>query len=85
MPVQMFEEAQLSQNQLQNSPRKKACLRQCRLAKFREVGTIFEGGCPCERPSACQFKLPGYSDDEDDYHLMFPDVRSYIRNLANET
>lgn len=79
----MFEETSLLQNEPENSSRKKACLRQCRLAKFHNGGTIFEGGCPCDRASECRFKLSGFSDDEDDYFLMFPDVRSYYKDLAN--
>lgn len=79
----MFEETELPQNQLPNSPRMKACLSQCRLMKFKNGGTIFEGGCPCDRGSECKFQLPPIGD-EDEHFLAFPDLRSYWKDLVRE-
>lgn len=66
------------------SPRYKACLRQCRLARFHAGGSIYDGNCTCERTSQCRFGLPGFGDDEDSSDVVFPDVRKYWKEICEE-
>lgn len=48
------------------SPRLKACMSQCRIARER-IGE--DGGCPCEFPYQCRF---GLKTEEDFYdHLRY--------------
>ncbi len=77
----MFEETELAQNALPLSSRKKACMRQCRIATIKTGLEI--GGCPCDSAKDCIF---GFQDPRGiEFHgLMFEDVRQYWKDLANE-
>ncbi len=77
----MFEEANINPHPM--SARRKACLNQCRIQKCINGGTIFDGGCICERPNQCWFNLG--------HHLMFleptflfPDVQQHCIELVKE-
>ena len=68
----MFEEDNNVLNSL--SPRKKACLRQCKLlrAKIDE-----DGGCPCDLFEECWFQ-------EIKEEIWFEDSLRYYKDLATE-
>lgn len=60
-----------------------ACMNQCRIVKFMDGGTVFDGNCPCERPMECRFgladKLDAVEPDE-----MFADAKIYMNQLFSE-
>lgn len=72
----MFEEAKLSQNALPLSPRKKACMRQCRIATVKAEFEI--GDCPCEEIEECIF---GFLFEDES---IFKDIQDYWEDLRNE-
>lgn len=65
------------------SSRRKACRKQCKIQKFIEGGSIFEGNCICERPNQCWFNLQDELTDVDKTKL-FADVMKYYIELASE-
>ena len=76
----MFEETNVT-IQSCSLARYNACQRQCRIAKYLDGGSITDGNCPCERPIECRF---GLAQDIVEDDLMFPDCKSYIKELYSE-
>lgn len=68
----------------EQSPRGKACYKQCRIVRYLDGKPIDDGNCPCERPMECRFpKLADLAFDED-VDLMFPDVKQFIKEFWSE-
>lgn len=64
-------------------PRQKACLRQCRLARFHSGESITNGNCPCQKPTECRFFLADYRKG-DEAGLIFPDLKEFYNQLWTE-
>lgn len=75
----MFEEAR----QLCSKARYAACMNQCRIVKFLQGGTVFDGNCICDKPIECMVNLQTLIS-EDVRHDYFPDVRDYWTQVADE-
>mgnify|MGYP006080581071 CR=1 FL=1 len=77
----MFEENNVNPHPL--SPRRKACLSQCRIQKFINGGSVFDGNCTCWNPNGCWFNLQDHIT-ELDHTLMWPDIKKFYRDLSTE-
>ncbi len=60
-----------------------ACRNQCRIQKFINGGTIFDGGCPCDIPNECWFNLQEHIT-ELDHTMLWPDVKKIYREWNTE-
>jgi len=63
--------------------RLKACHKQCRIQKFIDGGTIFDGNCTCWCPNNCRFNLES-KITELDHTLMWSDLKKFYRELSEE-
>ena len=67
------------------TPRRRACLNQCRIQKFINGGTIFDGNCICDYPNQCWFNLTDKLDnDVIDPTMLWPDVKQIYRQWNEE-
>lgn len=76
----MLEETKLVRNEL-DSPRRRACLNQCRLRRHYAGEEGY--GCPCELAIECRFDIPDYRKG-DEYGSMFPEIKKYIKEVWSE-
>lgn len=71
------------EDEIEKSSRRKACRKQCRIQKFIDGGSVFDGNCICDRPNECWFNLQD-ALTEVDPTVMFGDVLDFYRQEITE-
>jgi hypothetical protein len=66
----------------EETARIKACRKQCRIQKYIDGGTVFDGNCTCDGPEDCRFQLQKYVKDIEQRY--WPDVIHFYRQLSTE-